>query len=188
MAEATTAPLPAGYIDPAYAASDPRGAQAALTRAQWNVYETEGRPLKDKISTRLLADYEPEVNAAGQQIEASYGRYDGMRDRMLGRYGMTPNSDTSNALTRRKGLMRALDIARTENTMRGSMEDRRIAGLTDLFQTTKGISSSAAGDLSTAASLANQRAMAGKQNAAKMDRSDDALLYAAAGAAAMYFL
>lgn len=156
-----------GPIDPGWAASDPRGAQAAITRGQWDIFQKTFKPQEDAAISELLADSEPHAQKAGEAVEKSYAGLGGMRERMLSRYGMRAEGDVAESLGRRDSLMRGLDVSRAENDARDSLEERRVEGLGQMLGVMRGVSTSASQNSSAAAGMASQRDLAGQQNAAQ---------------------
>lgn len=190
----TVAPLArtaGGALNPAWAQQDPRGAQAAITRGQWDIFEKTFKPQEDAAVGELLADAEPYAQKAGQAVERSYAGLGGMRERMLSRYGLSATGDVKTALDRRTDLMRGLDVARAENDARDTLEERRVEGLGQMLGVMRGVSQSASQDSSAAAGMASQRDIAGQNNRARADAARDQLMSTVAGvglAAAIAFM
>lgn len=154
------------YIDPNQAAADPNAAANQLTRAQYQDWLDRYKPVEDQAVSLVQQDTEPLVQRAGDAVGRAYDASAGATQRNLSRYGITADESTTAAIARRRGLMRALDVAKTNNNLRNTLEDARVAGLGQLIDIGRNVNNSATQNLSSAASLQTARENAGAQNAA----------------------
>lgn len=151
------------YVNPAAAVKDPREGQAQLVRNQWKLFEDRYKPLEEEAAGLIMRDIEPEVTRAGQVAADAADRTVGMQQRFANRYGLNTRPQTQEQIDRSNSLQKALDIAQTKNNYRRSWDDERLNKLGELIGIGKGVAGSANQALGDAASMANQRAMAGEQ-------------------------
>lgn len=161
------------YVDPAWAIADPQGAQGALTRAQWRMFEDVGRPLELEALTRLTDPQMGQRNAeeAGALVSQAFDRHEGMAARRASRFGLQPTAEEQAVLSRRQGLSRALGIAGAENDARSSAADARLEMLASMMQIGRGISGQASEGLNSAAQMAFARDQAHDQAKASHKQS-----------------
>ena len=188
MLDTASQPSTPGYIDPTWAANDPRRAQGQLTRAQWNLFQTKYRPLEDKAINTLLSSSEPAAQAAGAAVQKSYSAMPAEQARTLARYGLSAPADEAKSISRRTDLTRALDVASATNNTRTTVDQQRVTGLEQMLNTMNGVSQDAGQNLDSAASSASQRDIAAKQNAAARNAANQQMLATGLGLAAMALL
>lgn len=163
---------------------DPKDTQAAITRAQWQLFQDKWRPLEEQATAKLLESPEPAAQAAGAAVEKSYAGLGAMQQRNFGRYGVSPTADAAAVLNRRQELMRTLDVSRAENATRETINERRLEGLGQMLNLFNGVAGSAAQNGSAAAGLAAARERAYQANKAAASASRTQLIGTGLGMAA----
>lgn len=158
-------------IDPATAQSDPRAAQAALTRAQWDLYEKTFQKGEDALLDFSRDQTQPDKYAAmaGDDVRQAYSLTDGMADRRLSRYGVTMDADQRAVSERLRGLEQGLSVVGAENSARRAVTDLQTDTLGGMVQIGRGVSAAASEGLAGAASLATSRENANRQIDAQND-------------------
>lgn len=152
-------------IDPATAAADPRAAQAALTRAQWDLFEKTFQEGEDALLDFARDKTQPDKYAAmaGDDARQAYSLTEGMADRRLSRYGVTMDADQKAVSSRLRGLEQGLSIVGAENNARRGVTDLQTDTLGGMVQIGRGVSAAASEGLAGAASLATSRENANTQ-------------------------
>lgn len=174
-------------VDPTRARDDPEGGQAALTRAQWRLFQEKYVPLEDEaLATIMDGNLSATVaNRAGQRVSEAFAGSDGMTDRRLARRGLLASASDRQVFARNRGLDRATAIAGAENTARQQTSDLRLALAGDAMQIGQGISGQASQGLSSAGSLASARDQQNKAAKAAQKQSNLAMGSSLAGTALM---
>lgn len=174
-------------VDPNRARADPEGGQAALTRAQWRLFEDKFLPLEDEALATIRDARLPETLAdrAGSQVATTFTDTAGMTQRRLSRFGQLPTGEEAAAIARQRGLQRATAIAGAENRTRDQVRDLQLALAGDAMQIGHGISGQASQGLASAASMANAREQQGKAARSAQRQSNMAMLSSLAGSALM---
>lgn len=176
-------------LDPATSAADPRSAQAAITRAQWDLYEKTFQQGEDALLDFAGDKTQPDKYAAmaGSDARQAYSLTEGMTDRRLSRYGVTMDADQKMVSDRLRGLEQGLSIVGAENNARRGVTDLQTETLGGMVQIGRGVSASASEGMAGAASLATSRENANRQidaqnDAMKQQRTQGAISTAMAGA------
>lgn len=162
---ATTTPLGdsgISTIDKDWAMEDPRAAQAAITRQQWEYSRKTFLPIEDRLISRVSADIEPEADKAGATAAASFQTSRGEFQRDLSRRGTRLTAAQNEALVRRRAISESKGIATAENLTRRSLEDRNRNLQASLAGLGKGIATSSEAAFGTAANAQAQREATGK--------------------------
>lgn len=179
------------FIDPKWAEGDPRNAQGALVRNQWELFQQRYRPLEQETIAQLNRDIEPEVDRAGDTVRGFYSVAEGATARNAGRFGLSQAADVKAVSRRKTGLQQALDVAATKNSMRRDWEDTRLDKLGEMLSIGKGIAGTSMDSMGSAASMASARAQAGASARAAHKAQQTQLMGTMAGmglAAALMFL
>lgn len=180
-----------GYqVDPNRARSDPQGAQGALTRAQWRLFEDRFLPLENEALATIGDATLPNTLAdrAGAHVSQAFANTAGMTTRRLSRYGQSPDAEQHAVITRNRGLEQAVAHAGAENQTRTAVKDLQLALAGDALQIGQGISGQASQGLSSAAGMANAREEQGKAARSAQRQSNMAMLSSLAGAGLMAWM
>jgi hypothetical protein len=166
---AASQPKPSGvaaspyYVDPNLQNAKPDTAQAALTRAQWQLYKDKFQPTEQSALDYLKdpnAAIESAASSAGSAVARTYNAEQGMTDRRLTRLGITPTAEQKADLERNTDLSRALAIAGAKNTARAETRDNNIDLLSGALNLGAGLSSAATSGAASAAADSNARDIA----------------------------
>jgi len=146
-------------IDPASAQSDPRTAQATLTRRQWDLFESTFQKGEDALLDFASDKTQPDKYAAmaGDDARQAFSLTEGMADRRLSRYGVTMDADQKAVSGRLRGLEQGLSIVGAENNARRGVTDLQTDTLGGMVQIGRGVSAAASEGLAGAANLATSR-------------------------------
>jgi hypothetical protein len=179
------------YVDPSYAASDPRNAAGDLVRSQWQLFADRYRPLEQETIDQLNRDIEPEVDRAGDTVRGFYSVAQGTSDRNAQRFGLSEAKDVKSVNRRKTGLAQALDVAATKNNLRREWEDTRLDKIGEMLSIGKGIAGTSMDSMGDASSMASARAQAGASARAASKAQETQLLGTLGGiglAAALAFI
>lgn len=173
-------------IDPLAAANSPDAAHAMLTRANWEDWVDRFQPVEEELISQV-ANLDP--TQVGRDARADVeGRYAGLRGQMTrladrAQTGATP--EQANAMARRAGLQRSLDMTTAFNTSKRGATERRMQMLGQLSNLSRGLSSSAMDGLGNSASMASAREQSGK---AAKSQWRNSMISTGLTAAAMMFM
>jgi hypothetical protein len=170
------------YIDPEWASQNPDKAQAAVTDAQWENFQTRYRPIEDAAIAEFLRSPEEAAQRAGLAAASGFEGNDAMLQRQLSRHGATMTADQQRVAARREGLNALRGQASAENLTRRNIRDRNIEGLGTMMGIGQGISGGVNRDLGSAAGMQSARNQAG---AAAQQGWTNNLIGAGLGLAAM---
>jgi hypothetical protein len=166
---AASQPKPTGvaaspyYVDPNLQNAKPDTAQAALTRAQWQLYKDKFQPTEQSALDYLKdpnAAIESAATSAGGAVARTYSAEQGMTDRRLTRLGITPTAEQKADLDRNTDLSRSLAMAGAKNTARAETRGNNIDLLSGALNLGAGLSSAATSGAASAAADSNARDIA----------------------------
>jgi len=146
-------------INPDAARSDPSAGQAALTRAQYDMYLKRGVPIEDALIKYATDSAEPE-KAAEEAGRYMSGAFEGVADqtaRRMSRYGVQQTAEQKRVNDRLTGLDRATSITGAKNAARLKTYDDQVQTLSDLLSIGNNISTSATRNLDSASSMQSAR-------------------------------
>ena len=176
-----------GNMDPEWAKNNPDEARAALTRAQWRMFEDQFRGYEDQALERGM-DRGRASRAATQaetDVADAFDATGGMASRRLSRYGQGLSAEEERAANRNRTLAQAATATAAGNTARRQTREHQDALISDLGNLGQGISSSATQDLGAAGGMAAGRRQAHQQaQAAQPSTAQRTIGGAASGAAA----
>lgn len=156
---------------------------AGITRAQWQHFLEQYRPVEDELLRRTLdPDLQGEGDQAGLTAAAGVASSRGILARNLSRAGVNLSAEERAALRRRAGTTLTRAVAQAENTTRRGLNEARTNTLRQLVGIGRGVAQTASGGLNAAADMAAQREMLHKQQRAQAHGTN---LSAAATAASM---
>lgn len=142
---------PIATIDPAEAQRDPRAAQAAITRAQWEYARKTFLPIEDSLIDAATGSVEPGAQRAGAMSRRTFINARSTFGRDVSRRGISLTAAQSDALNRRRAINESKGIATSENLTRRTLDDRNRNLQGQLAGLGKGIATGAASSFNTAA-------------------------------------
>lgn len=167
-------------IDSEWAQSDPKAAQAAITRAQWEYARKTFLPIEDSLIDAATGDPEAEADRAGSISRRNFITSRSTFSRDVSRRGISLSTAQRDALERRRAINESKGVATSENLTRRSLDDRNRNLQGQLAGLGKGIASGAASAFNTAADSQASREATGK--ALNAQQSASQLTGAASGA------
>jgi hypothetical protein len=149
--------------DPAWAAKNPERAQAAIARAQQQMFETDFKGFEDEALGFAMDKDAPENAAtkAGADVARSFDDVlaQGQAQRRLARRGIVADADALAQGERGRDLTRAASMVTAQNAARSTTRDQQVATGTDLGNVGQGLAAGAMQNLTSASGLATQRKM-----------------------------
>ena len=180
---ATGGTNPAGYIDPATAASNPDAAQGVLTRAQWADFLARYKPNEEEVVSFLDKNPQEEIEAAKSRAAAQSAMSQESMQRSMGRTGMQVTPEQAAMMATMHKNQAALNVIGAKDTAKRSVTDRNLQATADMINLGKGISGQAGTNLGGAAGLAAQRQSAYDAAKAQAKQQDAGLAGTAAAMA-----
>jgi hypothetical protein len=100
---------------------------AAITRQQWHDYITNFVPIENKLISYATDPNEVSkaMSSASQGVQAAFSQQQGIQQREFKGLGITPDADTTQAMTRQTGLQASLADVQAQNTARDLTRQRQ---------------------------------------------------------------
>lgn len=149
-------------IDSSWAQRDPRAAQAAITRAQWEYARKTFLPIEDRLVGEATGSTEAGADRAGDISRRTFINARSTFGRDVSRRGISLTAAQQDALNRRRAMAESKGIATSENLTRRSLDDRNRNLQGQLAGLGKGIATGAASSFNTAADAQSSREATGK--------------------------